>query len=455
MRPGSVDRPELHNIVYDVLPARILDGRRGKARVFVLLIDESLLNILEPSFGELIEQLRQLPNAARPTDQIALMTFSECPSVANLRTQTTRLLPEFNPGLLLPTLSKSDFFIPASDSFAPMVELVKSLGHKEPSRPSALFGALKWAAALLEGLGGRLILFTSGRTTDPELNVLPLLLSKSISLSVFKQAGLPIAEMWSQMTGGVVSALANFPPLAALFSDDTTWSGSAVIRTNRPEVQTTVMGPCCNVDEGAVVLPAMGGGSSLIYELTAKDVKPGEFLFQIAIRYLDDANILKIRVINGKLPLAKKVVAPLDEAAIALFLSRKRVYEHNEIKFRAQVGFIKKFVGEDSLFPACAFAGSVRDPSFMVSVSVEKFVMSLSVTIVEIEGVPFRVRWAPDFTLIFPRLEDHQLEVMRAVGRNLGAGYSDFFFPDTEEEFQMMSVESREAARWFAEIPAK
>jgi hypothetical protein len=455
MRPASVERPELGHFVYDVLPPRSLDGRRGRARVFVLLVDEALLDARAPSCAELLAQLRRAREVALGNDQIAVMTFSECPSIANLTSQTARMLPEFNPGLLLPTLSKRDFFLNADSGFAAAVEFLSSLAHKDSARPSALFGALRWATAFMEGSGGRLILFTSGRATDPEINLLPQLLAKSISLSIFKRGTLSEIELWSQMTGGVVSVLSNFPPLASVFATGNAWAASAVMRTNQAAVVANVMGPCCRGENGVVMLPALHAGSSVIFELSAKEVNSSDFLFQVVVRFLDDENVQRIRVINGKIPFAKGFAPPLDEAAIALFLGRKRAYDRNERRFREQVGFVRRFLGPESLFPACAFAASVRDTTFALSASVEKLMLSIFPTTVEIDGVAFSVVWAPDFTVVFPRPDDAQAQVLMEAGRSVGAGLAEVFYPESEEEFRRVTLEAREAIGWIEEIPQR
>jgi hypothetical protein len=455
MRRSKVQRSELEHLVYDVIPPRIMDGRRGKARVFVLLVDEALLLVGDPAFQELMEQVNQIPVAARGTDQLVLMTYGECASIANLGSQTARLLPEFNPGLLLPTLSKGDFFSPVSGAFPAVTDFITSLAHKEPTRPSALFAALRWAAALLEGSGGRLLLFTSGKASDEEFNALSLLLSKSISLSVFKRAPISILEMWSQMTGGVVSALSNVAPLISLFDDSAMWAVSAVMRTSQALTVASVTGPCCTREDGALVAPAMGTGNALVFELAARDSKAANVLFQLAVRYTDNDGELKIRIINGRLPVAARTEPPLDDPAIALFLSRKRVFDRDEARFRALTGSLKRFIKRGSVFPACAFAGTVRDPTFSIGASVEKLLLMVLPTRVEVGGTEFRVVWAPEFTIIFPRPDEQQESEIRKAGKSLGAGPAVLFFAESEEEFSMMNMGAKEALAWFDEIPLR
>jgi hypothetical protein len=436
MRTGSSDRPELHSLVFDVIPPRTLEVLRGRARVFVILVDENLLDTSSPHCENFLRSLEAAQSSSRPTDEIALMTFGDFPAIVNLQTRMSRpLSPELPVG--------SSVFFRAEETFGSLVEVLRDMAGGGTQPQASLYGALHWATVLMDGVGGRLLLFTSGRATDECVDLFPRLLSKSVSLSVFKATSLGNVELWAQMTGGVVGGLGNVPAITSLFKEETAWFGSVIMRTNGAAQLAGVMGPCCRTEHDVVLTPALTGGNSVVYEFG--DVT-GELRFQIALRHLDDAGRLRIRVINGQLPNA---VAKVDEAAMALYASRKLVYERDTQAFYRVIREAKEWMADGSLFPVLAFSGSVKDQGFVMGSSVEKFAMAVVVTKVVIGDTEFKVVWAPDFNMVWPRLSDEQEEVMREAGRGIGIPQKEFFYPENEEEFELVNIEARQAAQWF------
>jgi hypothetical protein len=131
------------------------------------------------------------------------------------------------------------------------------------------------------------------------------------------------------------------------------------------------------------------------------------------------------------------------------------VYGCSYKAFCGHIAAVKAIMAPMSLFPVFAFAGTVRDQSFIVAASVEKFLLSLLITAVRIGGDEFKVTWAAAVTIVWPRMDAEQEEVMREVGRRLGVAQKEFFYPETEREFAMMNIEAREAAIWFHDISQK
>jgi hypothetical protein len=432
MRPGQPDRAELHNLVYDIVPPRTLEVLRGKSRVFVFAIDTSLL----PD-NDVLSVLESLP--ANASDEIALVSICDEPTVINLRTQT-------------PTVNGKEFFVPGDEAVPRIVEFVRCCQRAEKPR---LFGGIKTAIAAMDGVGGRLILFTSGRSADDAADLSGELIAKSISLSVVKALSMPIIELWAQITGGLIAPLSAAASLRFLFTERTAWFGSAVLRTNNGADLLGVMGPCCLTERGAVIAPALTPQDAIAFEFVQPALRIGDFCFQLALRYIDDKGALRIRVINGRIRLAQAPTRPIDDAAVALFLSRNRAYGGDLKTFHGHIAAVKALMGPMSLFPVFAFTGTVRDQAFVVAASVEKFLLSLLVTAVRIGRDEFKVVWAAAVTIVWPRMDAAQEGVMRDVARALGVAQNEFFYPESEREFAMMNIEAREAAMWFRQACPK
>jgi hypothetical protein len=237
-----------------------------------------------------------------------------------------------------------------------------------------------------------------------------------------------------------------------------------------PGFRTTgVYGPCGILEHGQVLAPTVTSSQGIIFEVSADDdrkpllgarpdgyLEPGQsvLVFQFAFRHFDDRGVLKVRVVSGQIPIVQEVETPIDEAALALYISRKKVYEQAERPFNQRVGIAKRFVGENSALPMFLFAGSIRDPGFVVGASVERFALSVLVTDVGIGERDFKVIWGEETTLVLPKAEEAEENVLRETARRLGVGAVNFFYPESEEEFRGMHTEAIGAAPWFGEIRA-
>jgi hypothetical protein len=104
------------------------------------------LSCCSPS-AEVVMQLRRRQETARPTNEIVLMSFSNCPSGAHPTTHAARLLPESTPAPLLRPGRKDPFCLPAA------VEIVLTLSHIESDRHAVLFAALRLAALVVRSAG--------------------------------------------------------------------------------------------------------------------------------------------------------------------------------------------------------------------------------------------------------------------------------------------------------------
>ena len=156
--------------------------------------------------------------------------------------------------------------------------------------------------------------------------------SRSISISLFKAGPLRTVENWAIRTGGIIAPLGQTPPLLNLFIVETAWNSALSIRTSTNVKKTAIYGNGWVLDNGVFQFPVATSQQSYVFELEtttpahvqSKDGIPDNFYFQFAIRFTDDNGLRKIRIINGMLPFSDVLKFPLDEAAISLFLLRKR-----------------------------------------------------------------------------------------------------------------------------------
>jgi hypothetical protein len=451
MRVGAVKRTELHHLAFDLIPPRTLDIPKGKARTFLFVIDESLLNTESPIFAQLLDNLAKIQAVARDTDQIGLITFAESVCIADVANGSPRIFTDFNPSLVN---VKKDFFAPAPIAFPSISTLLNSFAHTKREIPLCLFSALRWATALLDRVGGRILLFTSGKATDPVIDLLSSLFVSLASLSVFKRGSLNPVDQWAQMTGGFLGTISQTAAMCELFETETAWYGSAVLRMPAGFRTAGVFGPCGILEEGQVLVPQMTAGQAIVFEIASDAPDKTALTFQFAFRYFDDKGILKVRVVNGEIPVVQEVETPLDAAALALYISRKRVYEQQERLFNQRVGISKRFVGQNSALSVLLFTGSIRDPGFVVAASVERLALSVLVSEVRIGERSFEVVWGTETAVVFPKAEEGEEMALRETGKLLGVEGGALFYPDSAEEFRGMQTEVAGAGRWFDEIHA-
>ena len=66
-----------------------------------------------------------------------------------------------------------------------------------------------------------------------------------------------------------------------------------------------------------------------------------------------------------------------------------------------------------------------------------------------IGGREFRLMCSPSMTLVFPKPSRHEQKGIKVAIRSLGLYASDFFYPETEEEFESMLGAKEEAESWY------
>ena len=169
----------------------------------------------------------------------------------------------------------------------------------------------------------------------------------------------------------------------------------------------------------------------------------------MAFRYLDDNGIRKVRVINGRLPYTDVIKLPIDEAALTLFLARKRCFEQAAM-YTSRVILTRPLRADpDSQLPVLLYTGWTADTTFVLSCSVERFALSVFVTRVVLFGKTFQVLFSPTVTTVYPKATEDEEEALRVATTHLGLCLNNFWYPEPETEFQSMVPSHADAENWY------
>jgi hypothetical protein len=382
----------------------------------------------------------------QPSDQVALMMYSASVTLVDLASRRARAFPEFDPSMA----PQKGHFVNSVVGIPSILATLGSFGHGPQMFSSDILHALFWAAYIMDGYGGRLILFTGGRTQDFESTILKTFLVKSISLSIFcVEPVSPTVETMSKCTGGIIAKFGHLAHVRSLFTTPTAWDAACSLRLQPSVSLTSVLGHCTKLEPLVVAFPTITSSQSVIFEIDPGDGIPGDLYFQMAFRYLDDAGVRKVRVINGSLPFVDVLKWPIDTAALGLFLNRNRSVETS---FQGRVVQTRQMMSAGSLLPLFIYGGSIRDKNFVECCSVERFALSMVETSIETGNGTYRAIFGVDVTLVFPRGNEDVMDVVKGCARTMGIDVMDVFWVDTEDEFNAMMREGEEALRWYSEL---
>jgi hypothetical protein len=445
MRTNVVDRQELHHLVYDLLPPADWQAIRGQARVFLLVIDE---NLLCASFAARVAaHVEGIAAVAAPADQIGLITFSGSVTVYDLNHNRSVAFAEFDP-LLYIKRADSPFLVNAIVALRGIrIALGARVHDRPPAANPALEEALSWAMWFLDGFGGRLLLFRSDQAMTPCEKLIPRIQQKSISLCLIQETPSAL-DRCAEVTGGMVFKLGQIRSVAALFSVETAWDACASFRT-APTVKTAaVLGPCSLLSNGATLFPVITSTQSVFYELSTDHPNIGNCHFQLALRFTDDSGIRKVRVINGRMPFRDDIRLPVDEAALAAFLNRKRLLEKEDVMFASRMRLTRRVLPHENLLALFVYNAFFQETGFVIGASIEALVLSNVPSLVVCGAKEFRVIWSPELMLVFPRASDEEERALRVTTRYFGLLDRDIYFSDSEEEFLGMLNRGEAIEAW-------
>jgi hypothetical protein len=229
-----------------------------------------------------------------------------------------------------------------------------------------LNNALLWAVFQMEGYGGRLLLFTKS-TADLNHNILGSLQKNSISLCVIEELNDSGFAKFSEATGGIVCGLGNVSLISSLFSLESAWDTCATLRVPPTVKISAVLGSCSLLSNDVIFFPVITSSESIICELSSATQNSGQFHFQLSLRFTDDQGVRKVRVINGRVPFVDVIKLPIDEAALALYLSRKRLVERRDELFASRVVLTRQLLFGDSRLAQLVYGGMYHDRGFVMA----------------------------------------------------------------------------------------
>lgn len=470
----AFDRPELHSLVYDIQPPKELLFVNGRHRAFLFMIDEWILSNKSTSFNSLLSQLDAVEKVIRPTDLISLIIYSETITLFDLKQMKARSFLDFDPSLYP---HAANYYVTAEEGFVNLKKSIKSFGHNKEFTHTKVYPSILWACHLMKKIGGRLLLFSTGRNTFTEneeneqitKDLFKLIQSRSISISLFKAGPLRTVENWAIRTGGIIAPLGQTPPLLNLFIVETAWNSALSIRTSTNVKNTAIYGNGWVLDNGVFQFPVATSQQSYVFELEtttpahvqSKDGIPDNFYFQFAIRFTDDNGLRKIRIINGMLPFSDVLKFPLDEAAISLFLLRKRIAESREKTFNSRVVLTRNLIDPNatSQLPILLYGGTIMDSQFLNDVSVQRFVLAIHRTQFVFPSPDsndqkrvLTVLWTHSLTVVWPQPTPEEQQIITDAAFELGIAPTSFFTPKDHLEFESMVNNDREAKRWYSEV---
>lgn len=458
------DRQELHNLVYDVMPPKHFLCITGESRVFFLIIDESLLIDNTNSLQILNFQINELIKIVNPEDKIGLITYGTSATVYSLSSNKSYAYSEFDPSIMI---DNNPFVMPAKDGMYMIKKILETRAiNKEVKFVSANL-AVQWGLQCLKRLGGKAILFTSGKISDEPVSLLEIFIQRSVSLSIFKKSAVLEFEKIAQKTGGTISQFGQTESLLSLFTLPTAWDAMCTLRTS-PNVEVlSVMGAVTYHSKyrNIIKFPIINSSQSIVFDLNVKDpanpfigeqsvMEPAtQFAyFQISFRFTDDKGLRKIRVINGRVPFTDFVKGPIDEAAYSLYLLRKRIIEKNEHLFNSRVYNTKKIRSEGSALPILLYSGTAKDRYNLYNTSIERFALSVLVTNVKLNKKKYLLIWSPSLLLIYPKPNEDELNALHLVSSKFGLPNLKEFFPNTQEEFLSFITSDHDAEQWYNSV---
>lgn len=460
-----IDRQELHNLVYDIIPPNNLNCSNGYPRVYFLIIDESLLCTTSTSYQILLDEIEAIKSVVRPDDQIGLITYGASVTVYTLSTRKAQAFTEFEASFLL---RKDPLIINALTGLPLISDILKDRASTKEPRYTATYSALLWALECLSKYGGKAILFTSGRVSDQFIDLIEIFVKNSVSLSIFKKAPVDSLNTISLKTGGIVAPFGQTEMLLSLFTMPTGWDSVSVLRLSPNLEISSVLGPFTQDAKisDLVSFPIIDSSQSIIFEVNVKEpaVPLGvqqnlknpvtEFAyFQLAFRFTDDQGIRKIRVINGRAPFTDIPKLPIDESALSLFLLRKRLSGmYDEVTFRSKVINIRNSITTTAMFPLLLYTGTVKDRSLVLSAAVEKYTLSALITTVRLGERVFQMIWATSNIFIFPEPNEEEIIALRLVASKFGIPCLKEAYPTSQEDFQNSIVTLAEAEQWYRNL---
>lgn len=446
MNIDKQDRLELHHLVYDIIaPEKYLE-RNGQSRCFLFVIEENLIISKSKLYSQMMTMLENASTHFKEGDKIGLISFSMSVTLHYLDSSKAESFPEFDTELV-PKLPNLVDAIKYTSNF---LTSVKSRQNTNKNDNSSVFTALQWALHVLKGYGGRIFLFSSGRSTESFIDLQNLFETTSASLSIFEQ--IPNTQLGSLAlnTGGYVSHLFDEALLISLLNVKTAWDCSTVFRYDERICKCGTLLGGFLANNTTIRHPVIDESMSVTIPLCFKKGTEGDFTFQFATRFTSDDGKRVIRIVNGMMPVTDFVPMPYDISAIALYLLRLRARGVlTEKEFINRVVMIRN----NSSIPISflLYSGMTSDRSMICSSSVERFAMTCLITKLIIKGQTFSVLWTTKKIVVFPKPDESYTHYFKEISEKYGLITSSLYSPSNEEEFNSILRSQEEADQWYNE----
>lgn len=441
-------RPETRALVCDIAAGR------GAARAFAVVVDENLLVSGSRARERMLECARAVERAVGPRDRLCCVIFGAAIAVVDF----ARARMEAFVGCGTECCRAGDGAFGVGRAGAAAVVRALADARVAGERGAAPLTACAWACELLGRCGGRVVLFSSGRCDECDGGALARRVAAgAVSLSVFRSAPVHALEACAAASGGAARPFGPVEPVAALFAAATAWGASSALRVSRGFEVAGVLGPCARAESGVASFPVLTGEQAVIYEIreNGEERVGSEFFFQLAFRFTDDEGLVWTRIVNGRMPCTSVIQFPVDEAALALYMLRKRNYEVAEKGFFERIGALKeKMPSALRKMPVLLYNGRLMSRSFIGSTCVERFEMSIFPFDMEVEKRKFEVLFSSDAVIVFPEPNGKEKESIVKMIRDLGFAELAFYSPANEVEFQDMFIacSEKESVEWYSSI---
>lgn len=445
---SKLDRDELHNLVYDIIPPKSLQAIGGMSRVFCFVIEEDLLNTEIKYYDTTIAQIRAASECFKDGDLISLITYSGSVSLFDLKNKKATAFTEFEPEFM----NKSIIYQRnGKENIENLFECLESVSNKHRNSPCRVYSALKWCAEIMGGYGGRIILMTSGRTTEAyDPSIFSLLRSKMLSLNVFKHSPNKEIESIALQTGGHCSVFGRTSMIRSLFTMKTGWDASTSLRLSSGVSISEVIGNCSVNENDCIVHPIIDQSMSITCLLSVNKRTNDDMIFQFAFRFTDDNGMRYIRIVNGRMKVAEFIPPQLDEASIALFILRKRAIDRFEKTFLSRCRMSRKFINpETTILPVLLHEGMEQDINIALMSSVERFAFSIIPTELIIHGRIFKALWTSSKLVVYPEPDEIRKKFFSSASEALGLVDEEIYSPKTDEEYKSLTGDVEEANIWY------
>ena len=448
------DRPELHNLVYDIIPSESVMYKRGRSRSFLLVVDEEMLNM--ENFDNTMKLIDAL--AFQENDLIGLITYSGSVTLYDINAKKSYAFPEYTPEVCKYEIAQVPY---ASESVLENIKTcLRAAQNDRYMPPAVVYEALQWASFVINKNGGKIILLSSGKISGDEILMKPTLQLQMISVNIFTLIDNETFRSLAQTTGGyyhhIKDDMSHLDAITSLIIEETAWDAASSLRFNSEGVKIlSIQGPCYVDENNCVIHPNINHNTSITYTLGIdKTLIKGDFIYQFAFRFTDDKGQRLIRVVNGRMPFADVMPSDIDEASLALFALRQKYKTNSDYIYNHLLSIIKQRIQmkQTTMLPAYFFYGAQKDKSFILSTTPTIFALTFTQSEINVKQNKFGLLSLENVNVIYPKPNDNEIQEIQSLLQKNGFKLKPFYFPQTLQEYQGLFKDQAPAFAWFQRV---